>query len=231
MYNQNINFELTSKQTNYSQNNDNFNKTELVNISVKVIFIGDTNTGKTSTLEKIQNPDKIATYTERTSTIGVEFGSVPVRFNDKLIKFQIWDTAGQEKYRSITSSFYKNCTMGVLFCDVTKYSSYTSLNYWINDLKKNSPEDVIILLVANKCDLKYLRQVNYEDLQKFANSHDINFIEISAENGLNISEILNYGGQQIMGRLKNNENIPGIRINNFIEVKTKSSICSECKIM
>ena len=90
---------------------------------------------------------------------------------------------------------------------------------------------MIILLVANKCDLKYLRQVNYEDLQKFANSHDINFIEISAENGLNISEILNYGGKQIMDRLKNNENIPGIRINNFIEVKTKSSICSECKIM
>ena len=171
------------------------------------------------------------TYPGRVATIGIEFASVQKVFDNKIIKFQIWDTAGQEKYRSITASFYKNCTIAILFCDVTCIHSFNSLNYWLNDLKIHAPPDIIILLVGNKCDIVRSRKVSYTDLENFANKHNINFIETSAENGNGVDQILNQTGKIIIERFKNNIKIPGIRINNFIEIKTSDSFCNNCSIM
>jgi len=217
---QNNNFEFTSQQQN-----------QIYDFSVKVIFIGDTNTGKTSTLAKIDDPTINTTYPGRVATIGIEFASIQKAFDDKIIKFQIWDTAGQEKYRSITASFYKNCTIAILFCDVTSIESFNSLNYWMNDLKNTAPPDIVILLVANKCDLIRFRKISYEDLESFANRYMINFIEISAENGQGVDQILDQTGKIIIERFKNNIEIPGIRVNNFIEIKTSESFCNNCSIM
>ena len=218
------------QNNNLTLHNQNLSD-NLYDISVKVIFVGDTNTGKTSTLEKIQKPSENTIYPERVSTIGIEFASIQKQFDDKLIKFQIWDTAGQEKYKSITTSFYKNCTIAILFCDVSSISSFNSLNYWLQDIRNHAPSEIIILLTANKCDLEYNRKVSYQQLEYFAKHNKIDFIEISAQTGMNIDNILSIPGKKIIEQLNNHINIPGVRINNFVEIKTPESICTHCNIM
>jgi small GTP-binding protein len=106
----------------------------------KIILIGDASVGKSNILSRyLSNAFKQDTK----STVGVEFGSKKVSVNGVNIKLQIWDTAGQERYRSLAKVFYKNATVCVLVYDVTRKSSFEELkNYWVKEIKENSPEDI-----------------------------------------------------------------------------------------
>lgn len=120
-------------------------------------------------------------------TIGVDFGSKTVAITeDTNIKVQIWDTAGQESFRSITRSYYRGSICALLVYDITRRSSFDNLTRWLDDMRDNAYSKMIIVLIGNKDDLKTEREVSTEEGQEFADKHNLMFMETSAKTGHNI---------------------------------------------
>lgn len=134
----------------------------------KVILIGETNVGKTNILTRYCNEEfKL----DNPATVGIEFAFKIVTLLEKTIKLQIWDTAGQEKFRSITNSFYLNSSAALVVFDLSKHSSFEKINHWIAELKQYAGKDVDIVIVGNKSDLKEIRAINYNEAKKICDSY------------------------------------------------------------
>ena len=155
----------------------------------KIILVGDSYAGKTLLLSALtNNPINNSTYL---GTIGVDFGSVIVNYEDKKIKLQIWDTAGQERFQSIIQSYYKTTNAIILVYDITNMNSFIHIPKWMDDAIKYSPNDAPILIVGNKIDLKIYRKVSYEEGLDLATKNNVSFIEISSKENTNINELTN----------------------------------------
>ena len=149
----------------------------------KIVLIGDSGVGKTNILSRyLTNEFSLTTQ----ATVGVEFGSKIIKKGEKLIKLQIWDTAGQERYKSITSAYYKGSKGAFVVYDISRKNTFDNVDKWINELKNNGSEDVFIMLVGNKSDLKDQREITEEEVKKKAELYNVAFCETSALEGKNI---------------------------------------------
>eukprot|EP01126_Amoeba_proteus_P027816 TRINITY_DN2753_c0_g1_i21.p1 TRINITY_DN2753_c0_g1~~TRINITY_DN2753_c0_g1_i21.p1 ORF type:complete len:223 (+),score=22.69 TRINITY_DN2753_c0_g1_i21:29-670(+) len=151
----------------------------------KFIIIGDTGVGKSCLL--LQFTDN-RFQTVHDLTIGVEFGAKTVTLDTKLIKLQIWDTAGQESFRSITRSYYRGAAGALLVYDVTRRETFNHLNSWLDDARQNANVNMVIMLIGNKLDLEKHRQVSTEEGLQFARQHGLIFLETSAKTSSNVEE-------------------------------------------
>ena len=157
----------------------------------KIIIIGDTSVGKTALLSKYL---KGVFPTSPLSTVATEFATKIIQIKEGgYIKAQIWDTAGQEKYKSITFHHYKKSVGGLIVYDITKRSGFDDVKNWYNDLITLGEKGCIIALVGNKLDLvernKRKREVSKLEAQAYAEDNHMLFFETSAYNGNNINEI------------------------------------------
>ena len=157
----------------------------------KIIIIGDTCVGKTAILSKYL---KGVFPTSPLSTVATEFATKIIQIKEGgYIKAQIWDTAGEEKYKSITFHHYKKSVGGLIVYDITKRSSFDNVKNWYNDLISLGEKGCIIALVGNKLDLlernERKREVSYEEAQAYAEDNHMLFFETSAYNGNNINDI------------------------------------------
>ena len=105
----------------------------------------------------------------------------------KRVKLQIWDTAGQEKYRSIVQTYYKGAVGIILVYSVNDRKSFQNIDNWMKQIKTNAAENVVTLLIANKCDVND-RQVEKSEGQRIADQYGIKFFETSAKEGINVQE-------------------------------------------
>eukprot|EP00992_Anisonema_acinus_P004928 TRINITY_DN16733_c0_g1_i1.p1 TRINITY_DN16733_c0_g1~~TRINITY_DN16733_c0_g1_i1.p1 ORF type:complete len:205 (-),score=42.26 TRINITY_DN16733_c0_g1_i1:57-671(-) len=151
----------------------------------KYIIIGDSGVGKSCLL--LQFTDK-RFEPVHDLTIGVEFGARMVMIDNKQIKLQIWDTAGQESFRSITRSYYRGASGALLAYDVTRRETFDHLQSWLEDARQNSNTNMTIMLIGNKSDLDAKRQVSVEEGQSFAAEHGLIFLETSAKTAHNVDE-------------------------------------------
>ncbi|XP_049851799.1 ras-related protein Rab-2B-like [Schistocerca gregaria] len=151
----------------------------------KYIIVGDTAVGKSCLL--MQFTDK-RFQPMHDLTIGVEFGSRTIMIDNKRVKLQIWDTAGQEKFRSITRSYYRGASGALLVYDITRRETFEHLSSWLEDCRKCSSNNTVIVLVGNKCDLEPDRQVTREEGENFAKKNNLEFIETSAKTAENVEE-------------------------------------------
>ena len=133
------------------------------------------------------------------TTIGVEFGSKNVTIKGKIYKIQIWDTAGEETFRSITRAYYKNSVCACIVYDITNRNSFLDVKSWLDDCKKQSPKTVILVLIGNKIDLEEQREVSFEEGNNFAKENNMLFFETSAKNGDNIENIF-YNSAEIIDK-------------------------------
>merc|ERR1719463_490171 len=116
---------------------------------LKYIVIGDTGVGKSCLLLQFTEPG--STFNERHDvTIGVEFGVRRVEVNGQALKLQIWDTAGQECFKSITRSYYRGAAAALLVYDVSRPDSFNHCVRWVEDVRKFSKPDIPIMLIGNK---------------------------------------------------------------------------------
>jgi Ras-related protein Rab-11A len=152
---------------------------------VKVIIIGDSSVGKTNIMSKYLKNQFLE---NSKATVGVEFGSKLFTINGHNIKAQIWDTAGQEKYKAITGAYYKGSKGAFVVYDITRKETFESVEKWINDLKVAGDSKLTILLIGNKCDLEDRRQVSKDQGEEKAKSFGCAFMETSAFSGDNISK-------------------------------------------
>ena len=111
-----------------------------------------------------------------------------VTINDRNIRIQIWDTAGQEAFRSITRSYYKSSTCAFIVYDISDRKTFDNVITWVKECKDLCYKDILIVLIGNKCDLEGKRGVSYDEGEKFANDNNLLFFETSAKEGTNINE-------------------------------------------
>ena len=166
------------------QNNEDSSQYDL---TFKIIIIGDPGVGKSCLTGRAVN-DKFES--EYSPTIGFEFLTYSVKIKNKIIKLQIWDTCGQEMYRSLITNFYRNTSLAMMVYSIDSRESFEHINIWLKEIKIHSHPDVIIILIGNKSDLEEERKVTYEEAKKFKEENKLlYFEETSAKNGINSKEI------------------------------------------
>lgn len=149
----------------------------------KVVVVGDSAVGKSQILSRFA---KNEFSLDSKSTIGVEFQTRTVVIEDKTIKAQIWDTAGQERYRAVTSAYYRGAVGAMLVYDITKRQTFDHVARWLEELRGHADNNIVVMLIGNKCDLDDKREVSTEDAQEFAQKEGLFFFETSALEATNV---------------------------------------------
>ncbi|XP_049361231.1 ras-related protein RABA1f-like [Solanum verrucosum] len=149
----------------------------------KVVLIGDSGVGKSNLLSRFT---KNEFSQESKSTIGVEFATRTIHVDDKIIKAQIWDTAGQERYRAITSAYYRGAVGALLVYDITRHVTFENVARWLKELRDHIDQNIVVMLVGNKADLRHLRAVPTGESSGFAERENTFFMETSALEALNV---------------------------------------------
>jgi small GTP-binding protein len=166
---------------------------------LKYIIIGDAAVGKSNLLLRYVHGQFKPEYQ---LTIGVEFGAKNIEISSKIFRIQIWDTAGQENFRSITRAYYKNSVCALVVYDISSRDSFNNVMSWIEDCKNQSPKTIFIVLVGNKSDLDDKRQVSYEEGKELAEKNELLFFESSAKDGINVDEIFVNSAKEIAKKIE-----------------------------
>ena len=167
--------------------------------SVKAVLLGESGVGKTCIIARFINN----TFENNImSTTGASYAGKAMTFDEfqgKCIKFEIWDTAGQEKYRALTKIFYKDAKVAILVYDITRKDSFDEIkNYWYNQIKESAPKDIVIGVAANKCDLYDNEAVSEDEARKFADEIGAVFRLTSASTNTGIEELFKNIGCRIL---------------------------------
>jgi small GTP-binding protein len=156
-------------------------------LSFKIIVVGDSGVGKSCLTMKGTKNHFEDCYSP---TVGFEFFTFNIRINDKSIKLQIWDTCGQEAYRSLITSFYRNSSLAIIAYSIDNENSFTNIEAWLNEIKTQANPETKIFLIGTKADLEKDRKVQIETAEKFKKDHELNFfIETSAKTGFNAQNV------------------------------------------
>ena len=164
---------------------------------VKVVLVGESGVGKSCIIVRfVQNKFDPNTMTSSTNQMVYQTIKLP---DDKSVDIILWDTMGQERYRSVNKIYYKNAKVGILVYDVTDKKSFEAIkNYWYEQLKESGDKDIIICLVANKYDLYEKREVSNEEGEEFAKSIGAIFASTSAKNDSGINFLFENIGRKIL---------------------------------
>merc|ERR1712166_208622 len=168
----------------------------------KYIIIGDTGVGKSCLL--LQFTDR-RFQPIHDLTIGVEFGARMITIDKKQIKLQIWDTAGQESFRSITRSYYRGAAGALLVYDITRRETFTHLTSWLEESRQHASPNMTIMLIGNKCDDEDKRAVSKEEGEAFAKQHNLLFLETSAKTGDHVDEAFFDTAKEIYNKVQKGE--------------------------
>ncbi len=155
----------------------------------RICLIGNICVGKTSLLARYADNSFKESYA---NTIGVDFRVITLKYKDIIAKVHIWDTAGNERFKSITINYYRSSHGFIYVYDITSKESFENLNMWINLTNENCGTNAINFLVGNKSDLEKEREVTKEEGEEFAKKYDLIFIETSAKNNDNVGKLFEF---------------------------------------
>ncbi|KAI0300611.1 ras-domain-containing protein [Multifurca ochricompacta] len=159
-------------------------------INVKLLLIGNSSVGKSSLLLRFSDKQWLP-EDEASATIGVDFRVHKMEVKGRKVKMSIWDTAGQERFRTITASYYRGAQGVILVYDVSSRESFEALPRWLNELETYVPAEVVKIVVGNKLDKEYSRQVPTEEGKAFAQLTGCLFVEASAKTAVGVTEAFN----------------------------------------
>uniref|UniRef100_F6R284 Ras-related protein Rab-25 n=1 Tax=Callithrix jacchus TaxID=9483 RepID=F6R284_CALJA len=154
-----------------------------LSLTPSVVLIGESGVGKTNLLSRFTRNE--FSHDSRT-TIGVEFSTRTVMLGTAAVKAQIWDTAGLERYRAITSAYYRGAVGALLVFDLTKHQTYAVVERWLKELYDHAEATIVVMLVGNKSDLSQAREVPTEEARMFAENNGLLFLETSALDSTNV---------------------------------------------
>ena len=153
----------------------------------KILLLGDSEVGKSCFLMRYSDNVFVENYI---TTIGLDYKLKSVKLDSgKTIKVQLWDTAGQDKYRTIAKNYFKGSHGILLLYDVTKQSSFQNIRDWIQDIREEVSQKAIIFLIGNKIDLVDKRKISKEKGIELAEEYKLPFFEASAKSGENVDEV------------------------------------------
>ena len=200
--------------------------------SIKIVLLGESAVGKTSIIQRFTNDSFDLNCI---SSLSAQFNSKTVKINGESLKFDVWDTAGQEKYRSLARIFYKDARVIIFVYDITNLKSFQEIQkYWYNETKDNCDNDVIYALVGNKSDLYEKEEVNEEEARQYAESINALFQLTSAKSNSGIDILFETFGKKFLkdknkkgNDMKNNKDKKVINSNIKLE-KTKIEKKKKC---
>ena len=200
---------LNSSQISQS---DNF-------INFKIIIIGDSGVGKSSLLKRaVQNTFD----TNYQATIGFEFLLMHFKVNDLKIKLQIWDTCGEEMYRSLVQGFYRNTSLAIIVYDISRKKSFEALEIWLKDLRQHTEEGIPVFIVGNKMDLQ--KDISTEEAKMFSVSNRTKFFtECSAKSGENVKDIFFKAAQYLYDTYKVYQNQNKVPMSNRLKLDSNTT--------
>ena len=188
----------------------------------KVLLLGDSGAGKSSLILR---------YTEETfnsklvNSIGVDFKMKKREIDGKVIKVQIWDTAGHERFRSITYSYYRGANAIIIVFDLSDKKSFISITEWLKQIEKHAKENVLKFLVGNKSDLVEERMVSFDEAKQYAEEHELPYIETSAKEGININELFDSSIKSFLNNSKSFGGEKNIKLNSQNTTSSEKGIC------
>ena len=190
----NSNLSINSKHSNKSKNKHKF----------KIILIGDSGVGKTSLLMKYMDGEVAS---DIKCTINAEFKIKSINIDPLTsVQITIWDTCGQEKYKSITKQYFEDVDGIILIYDVSDINSFKDLNKWLIEIKKNCLKNVSIILCANKIDIA-TKNISSEEGKNFAKNNDLLFRETSSKEGINIDNLFETLAKDIIRKMNGKEKL------------------------
>jgi len=196
----------------------------------KTITMGDANSGKTLLCQRLCKQREDLHYS---ATIGIEFNSINFKYNDKYIKLQLWDTAGQECFAPVVRSYYKNI-LGIFFViDLTSQRSINNIDFWLEEFNNHRSQncETIIIALGNKIDRKD-RIISYEKIKSIFDKKNIDYFEISAKNNENVVESRDFFLNKVFKTIDIN-NHKGIHFRNLeknmITIKNRDSCAYLCE--
>ena len=182
-------------------------------LSFKIIIVGDQGVGKSCLAIKASRNYLEDFYSP---TVGFEFVSFNVKVQEKIIKLQIWDTCGQEVYRSLISSFFRSASLAIIVYSIDTEDSFNNIEKWLNDIKTQSNPDIKIFLIGNKADLEDKRRLTKEQGEQLCNDHKLAFfMETSAKTGFNVQNVFIQVAKELYlqhEEIKNRVSRPGTMI-------------------
>ena len=191
---------------------------------IKLMVIGETRVGKTALIKKYTKNVFGGTYL---TTVGIDFQEKIINVEEKSVKLQIWDTAGEERFRNIAKSYFHTSDGFLLVYDISCKDSFEKLNFWYEQIKLNAPENTKCVVAGNKCDLEEKRQVNKNEGENFAKTYNIDFYETSAKDGINVDVVFQTLASEIMKDIKKNGS-KNKRSSQVLKKNTKSKKKSCC---
>ena len=188
----------------------------------KILVLGDAAVGKTNFLIRFTENTFCENYM---NTIGFDYKSEIITIDEKRIKLQIWDTAGQDRYRSLTKNLYHKAHGIVLMFDVTSEDSFINIKQWVKSIKDISGDKICIILVGNKIDDINKRKVSEIEAKKIADEYSLTYIEASGKSNINVKDTFFTIAKEIMTRkdiITNEKDINKLIITN----SNKNNKCS-----
>ena len=191
-------------------------------LSFKIIVIGDSGVGKSCLTNRATTNLFEDTYN---ATVGFEFLSFNVKIDEKVIKLQIWDTCGQELYRSLITNFYRNSSLAIIVYAINSKDSFEDIEMWLRELRTHSNPDAKVFLIGNKLDLENERKITKEQGETFAKNNKLNlFIEASAKTGFNSKKIFIKAAKMLY-----DEHLKYKDVENKVEIDGDSDIITKKK--
>ncbi|KAL4465982.1 hypothetical protein ABPG74_004219 [Tetrahymena malaccensis] len=181
------------QQINESMQSDNI---EVIEYPFQVVLIGDPGVGKTSFLIRFSEDQFLKNVN---TSVGIDFRFRSLILQNKQIKLKIWDTAGQENFRSISKKYFQKADAVVIMFDITNNESFNNLGYWSKELNENCKDiNIPKILVGHKSDLNSKRTVLEEEIDDFVNSQNMEYIEASAKENTNVIMTFAKIGQKLI---------------------------------
>ena len=167
---------------------------------LKIVVVGDSGVGKTNLIHRFISNSFIE---NSKATVGVEFTSKSYKINEHIFKIEIWDTAGQERYKSITAVYYKGAKGALLVYDTTSKETFDNIDKWMEEIKDKTTNDIKIMIIGNKIDLKGYKEVPNEDGINKAKTFGVPIMETSALDATNVNQAFNDLLKEIYKDMKN----------------------------
>ena len=189
---------------------------------IKILIVGDSTVGKTNFIKKYVENKFNESYFAST---GIDLITTSIKIEGKSFKIQIWDTAGQEKYRAMTKNLFLKTQGIVIIFDISNETSFINLKSWMNDIKEECSADIPMILVGNKLDLEDKRVIDKERAMEFAKNEKLEYIETSSKTGENINKALSLIIEKIYQRADSNSNFSFTLDDGTVKKKSKKMWC------
>jgi small GTP-binding protein len=180
----------------------------------KILLIGDSSVGKTSLMMRFINNKFCSSYI---TTIGIDFVTKIIEIDENKIRLQIWDTAGLERFRSITTSYFKGANIIIIIYDVCDETTFENVEYWMKTAQNSKCDYTGAILVGNKIDMTTTRKISYKDGFDLAKKYNIPFFECSAKKGINVDSIFKEAGKIYVSTFNS-------EIKSQVQTQTKSQV-------